>query len=130
MADFGTLKVDQVILHLVPKGICEEGAAEAIDYSEAPIELTAVDKGFIQIRLRETLAGRARPVVEDEGAGSNTPDIVRGLLNGGGDLVTDSGALARGLHERQKWVSPIGLVMVITGNPDTSHRHLEPMSRV
>lgn len=118
MADFGTLKIDQVILHRVPKGIRETDAPEAIDYSEAPIELTPVDKGFIQIRLRETLAGRARPVIEDDSAASGTPGLVRGLLGGAGDLVADSAALARGLHERQKWVSPIGLVMVITGELD------------
>lgn len=118
MADFGTLKVDQVIMHRVPKGSPAPGAPDAIDYSEAPIELSAVDKGFIQLRLREALAGRARPVIEDPDAGSTAPDLVRSLLAGTGDLVADSATLARGLHERQKWVSPIGLVMVITGELD------------
>jgi hypothetical protein len=118
VADFGTLTVDQVIMHRVPKGAPREGAPDAIDYSEAPIELTAVDKGFIQLRLRETLAGRARPVIEDTDAGSTSPNLIRGLLAGTGDLVADSATLAKGLHERQKWVSPIGLVMVIAGKLD------------
>lgn len=106
-------------MHRVPKGVPKAGAPDAIDYSEAPIELTAVDKGFIQLRLREALAGRARPVIEDDEAGSSSPNLIRGLLGvGTGNLVADSATLARGLHERQKWVSPIGLVMVITGKLD------------
>jgi hypothetical protein len=119
VADFGTLKIDQVIMHRVPRGARKTDAPETIDYSEAPIELSDVDKGFIQLRLREALSGRARPVVEDNDIMSPSPDIIRGLLSGTGDLVADSAALARGLHQLQKWVSPIGLVMVISGLLDS-----------
>jgi hypothetical protein len=56
--------------------------------------------------------------VEDKESDSPSPGIIRGLLSSAGDLVADSTALARGLHERQKWVSPVGLVMVISGQLD------------
>jgi hypothetical protein len=115
MAAFGALKIDQVIMHRVPKGIRPVDAPETIEYSEAPIELNPVDKGFIQLRLRETLAGRARPVIEDHEARSEAPDLARGLLATTGDLVADSVTLARALHARQKWVSSIGLVLVRNG---------------
>lgn len=118
MADFGTLTVSQVIMHKVPRGSPRPGALDEIDYSEAPIELTAVDKGFIQLRLRETLAGRARPVIEDPSLNSPTPDLIRGHFGGTGNFVADSARLAKGLHALQKWVSPVGLVMVITGKLD------------
>ena len=97
MADFGTLKVNQVIMHRVPKGTAAHGAPDAIDYSEAPIELSAVDKGFIQLRLRSALAGRARSRdrgprcwLRRSGPGSHFVAV------GTGDLVADSAALARG----------------------------------
>lgn len=118
MTDFGTFKIGDVIMHRVPSGRRDESQPDPIEYSEAPIELTTRDKGFIELRLRETLGGRARPVVEDADEESLVPDLVRGLLNGTGDLVIDSAALARGLHERQKWMSSVGLVMAILGKVD------------
>ena len=118
MTDFGTLTIDKVIMHSVPGGIRDASGADPIEYSEAEIALSAEDKNFIQLRLRGTLAGRARPVVEDEALGSSTPAIVRGLATGGGDLVADSTTLARELHSHQKRMSPVGLVMVALGKVD------------
>lgn len=118
VSDFGTLKVDQVIMHRVPRGGRRTEEPETIEFSEAPIELSTLDRGFIELRLKSTLAGRARPVVEDPSLSSPTPATVKGLLSGTGDLVSDSVALTRSLHELQKWVSPVGLVMVITGQLD------------
>lgn len=118
VSDFGTLRVEEVILHRVPEGVRKADEPDPIDYSEAPIELTDQDKGFIQLRLRETLAGRARPVVEDDGIASASPDMIRNLVGGTGDLVGGSAALARGLHALQKHVSPLGLVMVMIGELD------------
>jgi hypothetical protein len=118
VTDFGTFKLDSVIMHLVPKGKAQPDGPDPIEYSEAPIELDATDKGFIEIRLRETLGGRARPVVENTDLGSQTPTLVRGLLNESGELVADSATLARMLYLRQKWVSPLGLVMTILGSID------------
>jgi hypothetical protein len=116
--DVGTLTITEVILHRVPQGKRNEEAPDAIDYSEAPIQLGNLDRGFIELRLRETLGGRARPVIEDTDEPSSTPDSIRGLLDGTGDLVKDSAELAQALHSKQKWMSSVGLVMVLRGKVD------------
>jgi hypothetical protein len=116
MTDFGSFKITEVIMHQIPGG--RDDAGQGIDYSEAPIELRAVDRGFIEGQLRKTLGGYARPVVEDEDEESPTPEIVRELLSDAGDLVRDSSTLADEIVNRQKWVSPSGLLMVIRGTVD------------
>jgi hypothetical protein len=118
MPDFGTLTVSEVILHRVPRGQRDETKPDEIDYSEAPIELGALDRGFIELRLRETLGGMARPVVEDQEGDSTSPKLIRGLLADAGDIVADSAELARSLHRNQKWMSSVGLVMVLRGTVD------------
>lgn len=118
MPDFGTLTISEVILHRVPRGRRDEAGPDEIDYSEAPIELGALDRGFIELRLRETLGGMARPVVEDKEGDSTSPKLIRSLLAGAGDIVADSAELARSLHGKQKWMSSVGLVMVLRGTVD------------
>lgn len=118
MPDFGTLTISEVILHRVPSGRRDEAGPDEIDYSEAPIELGTLDRGFIELRLRETLGGMARPVIEDEKEDSTSPKLIRGLLANTGDIVADSAELARSLHRKQKWMSSVGLVMVLRGTVD------------
>ena len=57
----------------------------------------------------------ARPVIEDEEEPSTSPNLIRGLLANSGDIVADSSDLARSLHRKQKWMSSVGLVMVLRG---------------
>lgn len=118
MPDFGTLTISEVILHRVPAGRRDESGPDQIDYSEAPIQLGILDRGFIELRLRETLGGMARPVVEDEEEASGSPGLIRGLVANTGDIVKDSSELARSLHRKQKWMSSVGLVMVLRGQVD------------
>lgn len=115
MPDFGTLTISEVVLHRVPSGRRDDAGPDGIDYSEAPITLGALDQGFIELRLRETLGGMARPVIEDEDEESTSPKLIRGLLDNTGDIVADSAELARSLHRKQKWMSSVGLVMVLRG---------------
>lgn len=112
--DAGKFKPVEVIMHPVPKGKAPDGS-DPILYSEAPIALTSDDRAFIQRRLRHSLGGYARPVVEDASLGSAVPDMVRDLLESSSKLVAHSCALARELHLEQKYVSPGGLVMTIIG---------------
>ncbi|HWM04426.1 MAG TPA: hypothetical protein VNP92_18980, partial [Actinophytocola sp.] len=86
MPDYGTLSISEVILHRIPAGRRNEDGPDAIEYSEAPIELGTLDRGFVENRLRETLGGMARPVVEDEEEESETPEKIRALLAGTGDI--------------------------------------------
>lgn len=116
--DFGTFQLISVIMHQIPKGRYQENEPDPIDYSEAPIELKAEDIGFIQMRLRATLGGRARPVIEDTELGSPIPDIVRDLVKSSTDMVIHSREITHQLYSRQKWVSPGGLVMTIIGKVD------------
>lgn len=119
MTDFGTLRIDDVILHRVPKGVRDPDGPDTIDYSEAPIELGVGDRDFLQLRLRETLGGRARPVIEMDDNDDDTPEVIRQLVGGAGQLVDQSAELARRLHGRQKWMSSVGLLLVITGQVDS-----------
>lgn len=118
MSDFGSLRVKEVILHHIPKGVRKTDEPDRIDYSEAPIDLTDQDKDFIKLRLSETLAGRARPIIEDIGTASTSPALIRQLVIGTGNLISDSTILAQGLYALQKYVSPPGLVMVMIGELD------------
>lgn len=118
MPDFGTLTVSEVILHRVPRGRRDETLPDEIDYSEALIELGTLDRNFIELRLRETLGGMARPVIEDMASDSTAPKLIRGLLAEAGDIVANSRDLARSLHRNQKWMSSVGLVMVLRGTVD------------
>lgn len=118
MPDFGTLTISEVILHRVPSGRRDDTGPDEIDYSEAPIALGTLDRGFIELRLRETLGGMARPVVEDKEVDSTSPKLIHGLLANTGDIVADSAELARSLHRKQKWMSSVGLVMVLRGSVD------------
>ncbi|WP_231988514.1 nucleoid-associated protein [Nakamurella panacisegetis] len=106
-------------MHQIPNGRRTEDDADPIEYSEAPIELDAADRAFIQQRLRATLGGRARPVIEDVGLASPSPALIKGLATLTGNLVKDSAQLASMLFAQQKAVSPGGLVMTVIGAVDT-----------
>jgi hypothetical protein len=118
--DAGAFKPIEVIMHPIPKGKPPDDGSDPLLYSEAPIALTDDDRAFIQRRLRHSLGGHARPVVEDSSLGSPVPDMVRELLTSSERLVAHSCEVARDLHVQQKWMSPGGLVMTVIGTLDTS----------
>ena len=105
-------------MHRVPKARRDEKATVQPELSEAPIELEAKDKSYLDLRMRATLGGYARPVVESPDEDSPTPELVKGLLTGGKDLVAASREIAMRLHERQPSVSSEGLLLVIEGTLD------------
>ena len=113
--DAGAFTPVEVIMHPIPKGPAPSDGSDTILYSEAPISLTDDDRAFIQRRLRQSLGGYARPVVEQTAGGSELPKMVRDLLADSGALVSHSCVVARELHKQQKWVSPGGLVMTVIG---------------
>ncbi|WP_328859298.1 nucleoid-associated protein [Williamsia herbipolensis] len=101
-------------MHPIPKGRATE-ASEAILYSEAPISLNEDDRTFIQRRLRQSLAGYSRPVVEDPHLASGVPAMIKELLTSSENLVAHSCKIAESLYKEQKAVSPGGLVMTVVG---------------
>lgn len=113
--DAGTFQPLEVIMHPIPKGAALPDAPDPILYSEAPITMTPDDRAFIQRRLRHSLGGYARAVVEDDEIESGLPDLVKSLLTSSDLLVEHSCSIARELHRQQKWVSPGGLVMTLVG---------------
>jgi len=117
MADFnaGAFKPLEVIMHLIPKGKAPDDGSDPIEYSEVPTDLPVAVRAFLQRRLRATLGGYARPVLEDPNLKSDLPSMVRDLLKNSADLVPHSCAAARALHIEQKWISSGGLVMTIIG---------------
>jgi 37-kD nucleoid-associated bacterial protein len=120
VVDAGTFKPVEVIMHPIPRGKAPDDGSDPILYSEAPIVLSADDRAFMQRRLRHSLGGYARPVVEDPSLGSKVPGMVRDLLKSSAKLVQHSCAVAHELHQQQKWISPGGLVMTIIGTLDKS----------
>ncbi|AWG64741.1 hypothetical protein DDT46_13675 [Mycobacteroides abscessus] len=110
----GTFKPLEVIMHPVPGGREIEDVSK-LDYAEAPIELSAEDRTFIQRRLRRSLDRYTRPVVEDTDVASAIPTMVRELLTSSKDLIEHSRVFARDLYLKQKWRSPAGLVMTVIG---------------
>lgn len=102
-------------MHQVPNGRGAQDDDSELEYSEAPIDLTAEDSAFIQRRLRHSLSKYARPVVADEGVASEVPGMVRDLLVSSDSLIEHSRMIARSLYFKQKWSSPGGLVMTVVG---------------
>jgi ribosomal protein L14E/L6E/L27E len=113
----GSFKPVDVIMHAIPKGKAPD-VVDPIVYSEAPIALADADRRFIQRRLRHSLGGYARPVVEDPSLDSEIPEIVRELLQSSRKLVPHSCAIARALFRQQKAISPGGIVMTVIGQID------------
>jgi len=76
--------------------------------SDTPSNLKPDQSLFIQSRIRGTLAGYARPVVEESGL-SKAPDLVRSYFAGDEDLVQVSRILAQHLQQCQPKISPSGI---------------------
>lgn len=117
MADFGTLSIDKVMMHGIPKGNLAANSPNE-SFTETPIPLEDEDRGYITLKLRATFAGRARAVIEDKDLESKVPDLIRGLVGDSGNLIGDSRQIASLLHGAQKWMSNAGLVMVVHGQID------------
>lgn len=115
MADFSSFSIDQVIMHHVPQATKNNKATSLPVYSEAVIDLDPRELTYLNGRMRGTLGGYARPVVEDQPAGSPVPGLVRELLADPSLLVQNSIAITQRLHETQPAISPVGLALVVLG---------------
>lgn len=115
MPDFGSLTVDTVIMHELPRGRAPSEDDHGVALSEAPIELGSTDKGFLETKLREGLGGFAREVVEDVEEQSPVPDMVRQLVRSTDDLVESSRVMAVRLRCMQAHVTPISLLLIASG---------------
>jgi hypothetical protein len=118
VADFGTFKINDVIMHGIPKARREEKGTVLPDLTDAAIDLQPQDRSYLNLRMRTTLGGYARPVVESDDEDCPTPALVKGLLNGTEDLVASSRAIAQLMHEKQAGISSPGLLLVVEGELD------------
>jgi hypothetical protein len=116
--DFGTLSVGNVIVHQLPRGRCKPGEPHGIDLMDAEVELSDIDRGFMDQKLRQVLEGWARDVVEDQQEESPVPAMVRNLVSATPDLVKSSQTMAILLRQLQAPISPQSLLMVATATID------------
>jgi hypothetical protein len=115
MTDFGTFKINSVIMHRVPRARKSEKELLQPDLTEATIQLTDNDRRYLNLRMQATLSGRARPIVEDPGVSSPVPDLVRELFADKAELVPSSQTVALRLHNEQDGISSGGLLVMVDG---------------
>lgn len=114
MADFGQLRIKNVLMHRIPEGP-RSRTTEQIEFTEAFLELDPKDQAFLQLRLRRTLSQHSRDVLADDEADSDFPKQVLQLLQGGAseaELLKTSIYLAERFFEHQAPNAPKGLVVL------------------
>jgi len=107
-------QIENIIMHLVPKGRLNAGARDVI-FSEAVVSLEQAEKTFLEDRIKLALNSNARPVEEDPSSSSGTPTLIKNLLAGKGDFIGDSQVIASTLYKCQPPISPSGLLVLIAG---------------
>jgi hypothetical protein len=107
------LRIDELILHEVPRARRGDDEADPIALSDASVDLTDEHRRYLQERFRADLGGNAREVIEDADAATPVPGDIKGLLHDPDvDLVSASQEMAKQLREVQTGISPSGLLMV------------------
>lgn len=114
--DFGTFTIKTSIMHHVPRKARQGDPSSLVTLSEAVITLTTLDAAYLERRIKTTLGGYARPVIEDSSLGSPTPTLAKELIGGAESLVAHSQVIANTLHQSQPWMSPEGLLLVCQGS--------------
>jgi hypothetical protein len=110
--DLGTLRVNTLIVHEVPKRMVRE-ATDGLSLSEIESPLTTELRNHFRERIATTLHAAAYDVVADPGVVSPVPQLITDYLLGRRvDIVEASQAMARHLHQCQTGVSPEGLLVV------------------
>jgi hypothetical protein len=114
MIDLGTIHVDGLIVHEVPRHFVHSETSQGPTLSEVESILDPTVGLFFRERISKTLASTAFEVELDPDAGSPVPTLIAALLaDQPDDFVDTSQKMAGHLHESQDGVSPAGLLTVI-----------------
>ena len=126
--DLGRLEIIRIILHGIPSGR-SNGTTEP-DLSEIESQLTPTVRNRFTQKMSATLARNSYPVLFDDTAETDVPEIVLSTFVGStGSFISNSQRLAKLLYESQHPNSPSGLLAVadteIEGLPSLAILKLE-----
>jgi predicted RNA-binding protein len=113
VTDYGTLTIDTVVIHAMPRVKQAEKAAGMADLSDVPVELSGPGRTYLTDRLRTALL-EARPVKEMVAASTPVPGQVRSIVADPAVLVAESRDMADHLYRVQSGRNSAGLLMVMT----------------
>ncbi|MEO6117032.1 MAG: nucleoid-associated protein [Pseudolysinimonas sp.] len=119
MADFGTLQLNDVIMHEVPRN-ARGAELEGVVITDRLVDLDDGDRQFLTRRFRDTLHGRSRPILRDPTVQTSTPDSILRILADPDQVVAESQSITRQLAAVQPGSSNLGLVVVATCSLDRS----------
>jgi hypothetical protein len=106
--EYGHLRIGTIVMHeIVNKALENETPVQ----SDVPAQMDDNQRLFIQERMRNTLGGSARPIVEDEAGAVLPPQVKKYLHDADADLVPLSKDLATLLQDVQPTASPAGLFL-------------------
>jgi hypothetical protein len=113
-------EIVRIIMHLVPGGTRAGLTARGVTLCEAVVSLEEAEKTFLEDRIKSALTDNARPVEEDPSLETESPLLIKNLLNGSGDFIKDSQTIAETLFSCQPPISPGGLLVLIEGRVEKS----------
>ncbi|MGW4654406.1 nucleoid-associated protein [Streptomyces sp. NPDC004279] len=119
--DFGLLKIQEVIVHEVPKVFKGDANPAPLRLSQVASPLTSEVLKNLQTKFRGDLAHSGREIVEDSPRGSKVPELVREYLDGDNlDFVPVSQDLAEALRSAQDGANSGGLLLVANASISTT----------
>lgn len=108
------VRISRAIVHEIPKGRYAADAGTNVGLSSAETPLARETKRFIEENMIQFALASPRRILEDEDAGSTTPDLVREILSDRDAFVRASQEIAENLYRAQTGNSPSGILIVAT----------------
>lgn len=110
--DFGSLIVDEAIVHSIPRKVKTDLVPAKVQFSEAVCSLDGTVRGELEAKFSDVLVNLGREVVVDAELKAPLPEQVRAFLEGERDLVDASKEIAQLLLASQPTNSSDGLLLV------------------
>ncbi|MFD8368423.1 nucleoid-associated protein [Streptomyces hygroscopicus] len=110
--DFGSLIVDEAIVHSIPRKAKTDLVPAKVQFSEAVCSLDGTVRGELEAKFSDVLVNLGREVVVDAELKAPLPEQVRAFLEGERDLVDASKEIAQLLLASQPTNSSDGLLLV------------------
>ncbi|MGP3941938.1 nucleoid-associated protein [Streptomyces sp. 6N106] len=110
--DFGSLIVDEAIVHSIPRKMKTDLVPAKVQFSEAVCNLDGTVRGELEAKFSDVLVNLGREVVVDAELKAPLPEQVRAFLEGERDLVDASKEIAQLLLASQPTNSSDGLLLV------------------
>lgn len=112
--DFGTVQVDRLIIHEIPRRIAEQPGALRLTGEESTLDQS--DRNFFSERIKNSLAKSSYEVAFDPESISPVPGLISRVLSkdsaGTDNFVSISQTIARHLYGCQTGVNPPGVLAI------------------